>query len=135
MAFPFLIFQGSVRSYHDNKCSFDLSTGYQGSSFRKPTSNISKACLVFPLPLFECRNKRGGLGLESRSSNCREFPPWHNGLKIRLQWLWLLQRCGFHPWWWDKGSVVAAVAGIQMLAWTFPYAVGVAIKKKKNPQF
>ena len=26
-----------------------------------------------------------------------EFPPWHNGLRIRLQSLGSVQRCGFDP--------------------------------------
>ena len=58
---------------------------------------------------------------------------WHSGLRPRLQWLQLLQRCRFDPWPGPlgyKGSGTAVtVAWIQSLAWELSYAVGVAIKK------
>ena len=62
---------------------------------------------------------------------------WHSGLRIQLQKLGSLQRCGFHPWpsTVGKGACVAlpaawvtAVAQIQSLAWELLYTVGVAIK-------
>ena len=61
-----------------------------------------------------------------------EFPLWHSGLRIQLQHLGFLQRCGFDPCLeqWVKGSgITAAVAQIQSLAWELPHAVGAAIKK------
>ena len=44
--------------------------------------------------------------VESKNRN-NEFLPWHSGLRIRLQQLRSLQRCGFDPW---------PVAWIQSLA-------------------
>ena len=32
-----------------------------------------------------------------RNSRQMEFLPWHSGLRMGLQWLKLLQRCGFDP--------------------------------------
>ena len=61
--------------------------------------------------------------------------------RICLWWLGLLWRYGFDPLLvqWIKGSSTAtaaawvmAVVQIRSLAWEFPYAMGVAIKKKKS---
>jgi len=70
-----------------------------------------------------------------------EFPLWHHGLRIQLQWLGSLQRGGFNPLpvKWVKGSSVAtaaaqvaAAAGIQSLARELPYVSGAAKKRKKK---
>ena len=56
----------------------------------------------------------------------------------RLLRLGLLQRCMFDPSLaqWVKGpNIAAAAARIQSLAGELPYAVGVAIKKKKDQNF
>ena len=64
-----------------------------------------------------------------------EFPLWHSGLRIQMQWLRSLQRHRFNPRFNARSSIVAgatqvtAVAQIQSLAQELPYATAVVIKK------
>ena len=75
---------------------------------------------------------------KKRMNNRMEFLLWHSELSIRLQWLGLLQRCGFDPcpdavgWRIQHGCAEAAAAWIPSMVWERPYAEGVAIKKKKE---
>ena len=58
-----------------------------------------------------------------------------NGLRIGLQLLGLLQRCGFNPWtiqWVKVSGVAADAAQIQSLAQKLLYAAGAAIKKEEE---
>lgn len=58
-----------------------------------------------------------------------------SGLRIQLEWLGPLQKCGFDPGtvqWVKVSSVVAAATRIQFLAQGLPYATGAAINRTKE---
>ena len=63
----------------------------------------------------------------------KEFLLWHSGLRIQMQWLSGGTGSIPSPAQWVKGSSVAsAAAWTQSLAGELPYAMGVALKKKKT---
>ena len=61
-----------------------------------------------------------------------EFPLWLSELRIRLQWLGLLQKPRFDPWHGGLKDPVLLKLQIQSLAQEPAYALGAAIKTNQT---